>query len=153
MYARYRSAAPSRFSVEPPPGPGVEERLDRLLIIVRELAAVGLKELDAVVLGRVVRSRDDCPEILRQESDGGSGKHTREDRGPSSRGDAPCKGALELEAGRACIAPHEDTTSAVPSVAAFPSRSTRSGVRLSPTIPRTPSVPRSAAPRRRNLEA
>jgi hypothetical protein len=42
---------------------GVEERLDLLLLRVGELLAVRVEELDAVVLRRVVRRRDDRAEV------------------------------------------------------------------------------------------
>ena len=48
----------------------VEQRLDLVLRAVGELVAVGVEELDAVVLGRVVRGRDHDAEIEREERHG-----------------------------------------------------------------------------------
>jgi hypothetical protein len=51
---------------------GIEQRLDRLFLVVGELLAPGIEELDPVVLGRVVRGRDNRSEILDLEGHRGS---------------------------------------------------------------------------------
>jgi hypothetical protein len=66
---------------------GVEERFDLLLVRVHELAAVPVEELDAVVLGGVVRGRDHRADTLCHERDRGRGQHAAELRRPSSRDD------------------------------------------------------------------
>ncbi len=64
-------------------GLGVEERLDLLLGGVRQLPALVVEELDAVVLGRVVRGGDHGPEIEREQRDRGGRQDTREHRVPA----------------------------------------------------------------------
>ena len=61
---------PARRALSMPPPSSrrrsVEQRLDLLLLLVGELAAVAVEELDAVVLGRVVRGGDDDAEVERR---------------------------------------------------------------------------------------
>jgi hypothetical protein len=45
----------------------VEQRLDLLFGGVAEFPPVAVEDLDPVVLGRVVRSRDDDPEVEREQ--------------------------------------------------------------------------------------
>ncbi len=98
---------------------GVEERLDLLLLFVDELAA-GAEELDAVVLGRVVRSRDHDPELGGEKGDRGRRKHATEDGHASCRGDAARHRLLELGAGATCVAADEDAPTAGPQRRSLP---------------------------------
>ena len=65
-----------------------EQRLDLLLGLVRELLPVAVEQLDAVVLGRVVRGGDDGAEVEREQRDRRGRQHAREHRVPARRGDA-----------------------------------------------------------------
>ena len=95
------------------PGP-IEQRLDLLLLAVGQLLAVPVEELDAVVLGRVVRRGDDAAEVERQQCDRGRRQHTGDDRVPARRRDPPRQRRLELDAGRTRVTPHEDAPAAGP---------------------------------------
>ena len=91
------------------PGEGdVEECLDLLLGRVGELAALAVEELDAVVLRRVVRGGDDCPEVEREQRDGRRRQHAREHRVPSRGHDTPAERLLQLLARLSRVAPDED---------------------------------------------
>ena len=92
----------------------VEQRLDLLFGRVRELAAVPVEELDAVVLGRVVRSGDDGAEIEREQRDGRRGQDACEHGMAARRGYARGEGALELAARGARVAPDEHRSAARP---------------------------------------
>ena len=92
----------------------VEQRLDLLLRLVGQLAPVAVEELDAVVLGRVVRRRDDDAEVEREERDRRCRKHSREDRVPAGGHDPAREGLLELGAGAARVAADEDAPAAGP---------------------------------------
>ena len=92
----------------------VEQCLDLLLRRVRELAAVPVEELDAVVLGRVVRSRDDGGEVEREQCDGRRGQDARQHGVAARRGYARGEGVLELPARRARITPYEHRPTAGP---------------------------------------
>ena len=111
----------------PPPGAGVEQRLDLLLGGVGQLAAVLVEELDAVVLRRVVRCRDDDAEVEREQRHRWRRQYPGE-HGVAARGDdAARERLLELGAGAARVAADEDATAALTrAVEALPSRSTRS---------------------------
>ena len=85
-----------------------QERLDLLLGRVGQLAALAVEELDAVVLRRVVRSRDDGPEVEREQRDRGRRQHAGEDRVPARRDDTAAEGLLELLARGARVAADED---------------------------------------------
>ena len=74
----------------------VQQSLDLLLRRVGELLPVRVEELDAVVLGWVVRRRDDDAQVERQQRHGGSRKHARQDRVPTGCHDAATEGLLEL---------------------------------------------------------
>ena len=105
----YPPVASSASSTVPPPGPGcVEERLDLELVGIGELASRAVEDLDAVVLGRVVRGGDDEPEVLRQQRDGrrrqDAGKHC----GPTRLDDPTHDGGLERRARATRVAPDED---------------------------------------------
>ena len=76
----------------------VEQRLDLLLGGVGQLAAVAVEELDAVVLGRVVRGGDDRAEIEAEQRDRRSRQHAGEDGAPAGGGDAARERLLELRA-------------------------------------------------------
>jgi hypothetical protein len=91
----------------------VEQRLDRLLLLVDELAATP-KELHAVVRGRVVRGGDDDAELVREERDRGSRKDAAESRHASGRGDPSSDSLLELGPRRARIATDEHASAAGP---------------------------------------
>ena len=67
---------------------GVEKRLDLLLGGVRQLPALSVEELDAVVLGRVVGGRDDRSEIEREQGHGRGGQDSREHRVAARRRDS-----------------------------------------------------------------
>ncbi len=117
--------------------------LDLLLVLVGELPAPGLEELDAVVLGRVVRRRDHDPEVERAERDRAARKDPAEHGGRSGRGDpdrqrAPSSSTPEPRVSR----PMRTRSAPLQRAAARPSRSTRSAVTSSPAMPRTPSVPK-----------
>ena len=93
---------------------GVHQGLDLELVGVDELVPLVVEDLDAVVLGRVVRRRDDEPEVLREERDGRGRQHARE-HGRSSRVDDPSRERLlELRAGAARVSSDEDTAAARP---------------------------------------
>ena len=92
----------------------VEERLDLLLLGVGELSPVGLEELDAVVLGRVVRRGDDGPQVLGEKGDRRSRQDSTENRGSACRGDSARERGLELRPRPARVAPHEDAARAAP---------------------------------------
>ena len=121
---------------------GVEERLDLLLVLVDELSA-SAEDLDAVVLGRVVRRGDDDAEVLGEEAPPPeSGGHRRE---PQFHLPRRCRAPPPARApGRSARVSRPTRTRPPPahSVAAFAIRSTSSGVRSRPTTPRTPSVPK-----------
>ena len=90
---------PRRLSTAPGARRGrVEQRLDLLLGRVGELVAVAVEELDAVVLGRVVRRGDDDPEVERVERDRGRRQHAAEDAVAAGRDDAARERLLELDA-------------------------------------------------------
>ena len=92
----------------------VEQRLDLLLRRVRELAAVAVEELDAVVLGRVVRGGDDGAEIEREQRDGRRRQDAGEHGMTARRRDAGGEGVLELAARGARVAPDEHRPAARP---------------------------------------
>ena len=58
----------------------VDQRLDLFLLSVGQFLPVAIEELHAVVLGRVVRCRDDATEVERQQCDGRGRKHACDDR-------------------------------------------------------------------------
>ena len=93
---------------------GVEQRLDLLLLRVVELAPVAVEELDAVVLGRVVRRGDDDPEVEREQRDRRRRQDPCQHRVPARGRDAAGEGALELRPGAARVAADEDRTAADP---------------------------------------
>ena len=92
----------------------VEQRLDLLLGRVGELAAVLVEELDAVVLRRVVRSRDDDAEVEREQRHGGRREHAGEHGVPAGGDDAARERLLELGAGAAGVTADEDAAAAGP---------------------------------------
>jgi hypothetical protein len=92
----------------------VEEGLDLLFRSVRELLAVAVEELDAVVLGRVVRGRDDGAEIEREQGHRGSREHAREHSIAARRDDAADERLLELHARGARVTPDEDAPASRP---------------------------------------
>ena len=71
---------PTRSIVPPLVAARVEERLDLLLLGVDELLPVAVEELDAVVLGRVVRRGDDDAEVEPEQRDRGRRQHPAEHR-------------------------------------------------------------------------
>ena len=92
----------------------VEQRLDLLLRGVGELASAPVEELDAVVLRRVVRRRDDDAEIEPEQRDRGSRHDAGEHRGAAGRDDAARERLLELLARAARVAADEDAPAARP---------------------------------------
>ena len=107
------------------------------------LLPVAVEELDAVVLGRVVRRGDDDAEVEREQRD--RRRRQRRPRGPR------CRPPTRRRARTPPRAPRPEPRVSRPtktrprpdqSADALPSRSTSSGVRNSPTMPRTPSVPK-----------
>ena len=96
-------------------GPGrLEQRLDLLLRLVGQLAAVTVEELDPVVLGRIVRRGDDDAEVEREQSDGRSGQDAGEHGVAACLDDPSREGPLELRAGCARVAADEDAPAAGP---------------------------------------
>ena len=76
--------------------------------------ALGVEELDPVVLGRIVGGGEDDTEILGEQRDGRSGQHTAEDGDPA-RGDDPThERRLELRPGAARVPSDEDASAAGP---------------------------------------
>ena len=114
--SRYESVAISTRSMRPwsIAGRRGEQRLDLLLGLVGELAALRVEELDAVVLGRVVRRRDDDAEVERQQRDRRRRQHAGEDAVAAGRDDAARERLLELDARRARVAADEDLVRAGP---------------------------------------
>jgi hypothetical protein len=103
-----------------PRGGAVEERLDLLLGSVRQLAAVAVEELDAVVLGRVVLGRDDRGEIEAEQRDRGRRQDAGKNGG-AARGDDPAgESFLELRPAPPRVPPHEDASPAAPDGCGLP---------------------------------
>ena len=92
----------------------VEEGLDRLVVLVRELLASRPEDLHPVVLRRVVRGGDDDAEILGKQGDGGRREHARDQSRTACGRDASRDRLLELRPGRACVATNENATPAGP---------------------------------------
>ena len=86
----------------------VEQRLDLLLGRVRQLLPVAVEELDAVVLGRVVRGGDDRAEVEREQRDGRRRQHAGEHGVAAGRDDPARERLLELGPRGARVAPDED---------------------------------------------
>src|SRR6266545_1733303 len=102
MSGATRDAAPwAQSTTTRRPGPRIlgHDVLDLLLHLVGELVSGSAEELDAVVLGGVVRSGDDrsrlCPEVGREKGDGRCGAHPEQDRVTPRRADAGGEGGLE----------------------------------------------------------
>ena len=120
-----------------------EQRLDLLLGRVGQLVAMRVEELHAVVLGRVVRRRDDDAEVEREQRDSRGRQDAAEDAVAAGGDDAARRTPLRARRRtHACRVRRRPSPRPVQSAAARPSRSTSSGVRTSPTTPRTPSVPK-----------
>ena len=92
----------------------VEERLDLLLGGVAQLAAVGVEELDPVVLRRVVRGGDDRTEVEGEERDGRGRQDACDDGVPTRGCDALRERLLEVRPRAACVAPDEDAATSRP---------------------------------------
>ena len=90
-------------------GNEVEQRLDGLLVSVRELVALGVEELDPVVLRRVVGGRENDGKILGEERDGGRRQDTSKHGGAAGRDDSPHDRLLERWPRAARIAADEDS--------------------------------------------
>ena len=86
----------------------IEECLDRLLVVVGELVALRVEELEAVVLGWVVRRGDHDAEILCQQCHGRRRQDTAADRDSPRRHDACDERLLEGRTGAARVATDED---------------------------------------------
>src|SRR5439155_3024660 len=91
-----------------------EQRLDLFLLHVGELAACLVEELDAVVLGWVVRGRDHGPEVEREERDCRRRQHTGEDGVAAGRRDTAREGTLELAAGGTRVPADKNCTAPTP---------------------------------------
>ena len=85
-----------------------------LLLGVGELAALAVEELDAVVLGRVVRRGDDRAEILREERDGRCRQHAAEHGDAAGGDDAARRAPPRAPARAARVAPDEHAPAARP---------------------------------------
>src|SRR5690242_10419725 len=92
----------------------VEQGLDLLLLVVGQLLTVAIEELDAVVLGRVVRRGDHAAEIERQQRDGRRRQDSGDDRIAAGRRDAPRERLLELDPRRARVTSDEDAAAPGP---------------------------------------
>src|SRR5207248_7098281 len=77
--------------------------LDLLLRCVGELVPLGVEELDAVVLRRVVRGGDDDAEVEREQRDSRCRKDTAEDCVAADGDDAARERLLELDTGCARV--------------------------------------------------
>src|SRR3990172_7681003 len=93
---------------------GIEQRLDLLLLLVRQLLSLSIEELDPVVLGRVVRRGDDRTEVLREQRDGGGRQDSGKDGDPTRRDDALRERRFEQRTGVASVTPDEDAATARP---------------------------------------
>ena len=91
-----------------------EQLLDLLLRDVRQLVALRVEELDAVVLRRVVGGRDDDAQVEREQCDGRRGQHPAQDAVATGGDDAARERLLELDPGRARVPAHEDLGRAGP---------------------------------------
>ncbi len=92
----------------------VEQRLDLLFGCVAQLVAVAVEELDAVVLGRVVRCGDDDAEVEAKQRDCGCRHDAGEHGRAAGGGDAACERLLELFARCARVTTDEDAAAARP---------------------------------------
>ena len=95
-------------------GRSVEKRLDRLLVLVGELVAFRVEELDSVVLRWVVRGREDDAEILGEKCDGRGRQHTAEHGNPAGGCDPGHDRFLERRPRAARVAPDEDAAAPAP---------------------------------------
>ena len=91
-----------------------EQRLDLLLRRIGELAPLRVEELDAVVLGRVVRGGDDDAEVEREQRDGRRRQHAAEDAIAARRDDPARERLLEPLARGPRVAADEDLRGAGP---------------------------------------
>ena len=81
---------------------------------IGQLVALGVEELDAVVLGRVVRGGEDDAEILGEQRHGGRRQHAADDRDPACRDDPLHDRLLERRAGATGVTPDEDAPTSCP---------------------------------------
>ena len=94
---------------------GVEQRLDLLLGGVGQLAALRVEELDAVVLGRVVRGGDHDAEVEREQRDRRRRQHAREHGHARRRATTPRANASSSSTPEAArVAADEDAAAAGP---------------------------------------
>ena len=86
--------------------------LDLVLNRIRQLEALAVEQLDAVVLGRVVRRRDDdaavAVQLAHQKRDGGRRDDAGQERRAAHRHDAGRHGRLQHVAGQARVLADED---------------------------------------------
>ncbi len=91
---------------------GVDQLLDLALGLVGELVAVGIEQLDAVVVERVVRGRDHHAEIgaqrARQHGDGGRRHRAEQEHVHADGGEARHQRRLEHVAGQARVLADHD---------------------------------------------
>jgi hypothetical protein len=92
----------------------VEQRLDLLLGGVGELPPVGVEELDAVVLRRIVGRGDDRAEVECEQRYGRCREHPTEDGVAADRHDTFREGRLQSGAGLTGVAADEDTATVGP---------------------------------------
>ena len=127
------------------------ERLDLVLELVGQLEAVSAEELDAVVLRRVVRRRDDHAtvglELAHEQRDRGrrhdagtAARRRRREQMPATSA-ASSISPLRRVSRPTTIRPRPLSPRKCP--AASPSRKASSGVSSALAMPRTPSVPKS----------
>ena len=76
--------------------------------------ALGVEELDPVVLGRVVRGGEDDAEILREQGNGGSRQHSPDDGDPAPGDDALDDSRFERRARAARVTADEDAAATRP---------------------------------------
>ncbi len=121
----------------------VQQRLDLLLGFIGQLAALGIEELDAVVLRRVVRRRDDGPDVEGEQRHGRRRQHAGEDGVAAGGCDSLSRTPPRARARtRACPSPRTRVHVPTRPLRRGQVSRTRSVVRSSPTTPRTPSVPK-----------
>ncbi len=92
----------------------LEQGLDLELRRVAQLVPVAVEDLDPVVLGRVVRRRDDDAEVEREQRDRRGRQHPGEHRVAPGGDHAAREGVLELRPRAARVAADEDAPAACP---------------------------------------
>ena len=149
--ATYPRRRPPHARRRPARRRGIEQRLDRQLVVVRELLSRAVEELDAVVLGRVVRGGDHRAEVLAAiNATAGVGST------PASTAMPPAetipRASASSSSGPSHGCPARRAPGRGPTTAWRPCRAAprAPGVSVSPTTPRTPSVPKNSRARLRS---